>query len=236
MAKLVFDIETVGEDFDTLDKTTRDSLTRWLKKESESEEEYKIALEELKAGLGFSPLTGQIAAIGVLDVERNLGAVYYQSPGLTTSQVVSDFEEEGVTFRAMGEKEMLQKFWEGATKYQQFISFNGRAFDAPFLLVRSAVHGIRPTVNLMPYRYANDTAHLDLLDQLTFYGAARKKGNLHLWSRVFGIKSPKTEGITGEDIGQLFKEGKYLDIARYNVGDLRATRELYLIWERYVRF
>ena len=226
MAKLVFDIETIGEDFDSLDKITRDSLTRWLKKESESEEEYKIALEELKAGLGFSPLTGSIAAIGVLDVERNLGAVYYQNPGKPDK----DFEEGGITLRAMGEKEMLEKFWEGAIKYQQFISFNGRAFDAPFLLVRSAVHGVRPTVNLMPYRYANDTTHLDLLDQLTFYGSVRKKGNLHLWSRVFGIKSPKTEGITGEDVGQLFKEGKYLDIARYNVGDLRATRELYLIW------
>ena len=232
MAKLVFDIETIGEDFDSLDKITRDSLTRWLKKESESEEEYKIALEELKAGLGFSPLTGSIAAIGVLDVERNLGAVYYQNPGKPDK----DFEEGGITLRAMGEKEMLEKFWEGAIKYQQFISFNGRAFDAPFLLVRSAVHGVRPTVNLMPYRYANDTTHLDLLDQLTFYGSVRKKGNLHLWSRVFGIKSPKTEGITGEDVGQLFKEGKYLDIARYNVGDLRATRELYLIWERYIRF
>ncbi|MEK7506996.1 MAG: ribonuclease H-like domain-containing protein [Patescibacteria group bacterium] len=232
MAKLVFDIETIGEDFDSLDKITRDSLTRWLKKESESEEEYKIALEELKAGLGFSPLTGSIAAIGVLDVERNLGAVYYQNPGKPDK----DFEEGGITLRAMGEKEMLEKFWEGAVKYQQFISFNGRAFDAPFLLVRSAVHGIKPTVNLMPYRYANDTTHLDLLDQLTFYGSVRKKGNLHLWSRVFGIKSPKTEGITGEDVGQLFKEGKYLDIARYNVGDLRATRELYLIWERYIRF
>ncbi|MEK7506533.1 MAG: ribonuclease H-like domain-containing protein [Patescibacteria group bacterium] len=232
MAKLVFDIETIGEDFDSLDKITRDSLTRWLKKESESEEEYKIALEELKAGLGFSPLTGSIAAIGVLDVERNLGAVYYQNPGKPDK----DFEEGGITLRAMGEKEMLEKFWEGAIKYQQFISFNGRAFDAPFLLVRSAVHGVRPTVNLMPYRYANDTTHLDLLDQLTFYGSVRKKGNLHLWSRVFGIKSPKTEGITGEDVGQLFKEGKCLDIARYNVGDLRATRELYLTWERYIRF
>ena len=67
MSKLVFDIETIGEDFDSLDQTTQESLTRWLKKESESEAEYKIALQELKAGLGFSPLTGSIAAIGVLN-------------------------------------------------------------------------------------------------------------------------------------------------------------------------
>ena len=232
MAKLVFDIETIGEDFDALDQTTQESLTRWLKKESDSEEEYKIALADLKQGLGFSPLTGSIAAIGVLDVEKNVGAVYYQSPGKSEQ----DFEENGITFRAMDESEMLQKFWEGAAKYQQFVSFNGRAFDAPFLMVRSAVHGVRPSVNLMPYRYANDTSHLDLLDQLTFYGATRKKGNLHLWSRVFGIKSPKAEGVTGEDVGRMFAAKQYLDIARYNVGDLRATRELYMFWEKYIRF
>ena len=45
--KLVLDIETVGEDFDSLDKTTQESLARWIKKESESESEYKEALEDI---------------------------------------------------------------------------------------------------------------------------------------------------------------------------------------------
>ena len=81
MPKLVFDIETIGEDFDLLDETTQAVLTRWLKKESENEADYKIALEDFKNGLGFSPFTGQIAAIGVLDVDKNRGAVYYQNSG-----------------------------------------------------------------------------------------------------------------------------------------------------------
>ena len=79
--KVILDIETVGEDFDTLDKATRENLTRWIKRDSDSEEEYKVALEDLKNGLGFSPLTGQIVAIGVLDAHKNEGAVYYQAPG-----------------------------------------------------------------------------------------------------------------------------------------------------------
>src|SRR3989344_8962943 len=97
MSKLVFDIETVGEDFEPLDSTTQDSLTKWLKRESDGPEEYQALLADMKAGLGFSPLTGQIAAIGVLDVERNLGAVYYQSP----DQPEKDFEADGITFRAL---------------------------------------------------------------------------------------------------------------------------------------
>jgi len=236
MSKLVFDIETIGEDFDSLDETTQGVLTRWLKKESKNEKEFDSGLEELKAGLGFSPYTGSIVAIGVLDVEKNIGCVYYSAGAeVMVDEARRETEEDGIKFKYMSEKEMLERFWEGASKYQQFISFNGRAFDVPFMMVRSAVHKVRPTVNLMGYRYDKFTNHIDLLDQLTFQGAVWKKPNLHLASRVFGVKSPKEEGITGEDVGRLFKEGKYLEIAKYNVGDLRATRELYLVWENYFR-
>jgi len=232
MATLIFDIETVGEDFEKMDKITQEMETRWLKKESLSEDEYKQALEELKNGLGFSPLTGQIVAIGILDSEKNEGAVYYQAPGSNIEEII----EDGIKFKPMTEAEMLKKFWQVALKYDEFISFNGRAFDAPFLMIRSAINKIKPSVNLMPNRYAQNSNHIDLLDQLSFFGAVRRKGNLHLWSRAFGIKSPKADGITGDDVSRLFKEKKFLDIAKYNVGDLRATRELYLVWKEFIKF
>ena len=76
--------------------------------------------------------------------------------------------------------------------------------------------------------------HIDLLDQLTYYGAVRKKFTLHFWTKAFDIKSPKEEGVTGDDVGRLYKEGKYFDIAKYNVGDLKATKELYEKWENYL--
>jgi uncharacterized protein YprB with RNaseH-like and TPR domain len=236
MGKLVFDIETIGEDFDSLDQTTQEVLTRWIKKESETQDEYEKALADLKNGLGFSPLTGQIVAIGVYDVDKDKGAVYFQAP----DQSVIDSEEENIKYRVLGEKEMLQQFWTLAEKYDEFISFNGRGFDVPFLMIRSAIHGIRPSKNLMVNRYASiqprNARHIDLLDQLTFYGSVRRRGNLHLWSKAFGIKSPKAEGITGDDVGHLFKEKRFLDIAKYNVGDLKATKELYIYWENYLRF
>jgi len=53
MAKLVFDIETIGENYNELDETTREILTRWIEKGSGSEEEYKVKLEELKDGMGL---------------------------------------------------------------------------------------------------------------------------------------------------------------------------------------
>src|SRR5581483_11820698 len=183
--KLVLDIETIGDDFDELDAATQENLTRWIKKDSDNEDEYKLALEDLKNGLGFSPLTGEIVAIGVLDFHKNEGGVYYQAPG----QKHEELKEDGIALKQMTEEEMLRKFWELASRYQVFITFNGRAFDVPFLMVRSAIHGIRPTKDLMRgrYLYQNnpEALHIDLAEQLSFYGATRKKGGLHLWSRAF---------------------------------------------------
>ena len=219
MSKLVFDIETIGEDYDAIDERTKEVMTRW-------NDEQKV-----KDELGFSPLTGEIVCIGVLDVEKNKGVIYYQS-----DEKSEDFEEKDIIYKSMGEQEMLEKFWQGLAKYDQVISFNGRAFDAPFLNIRSAIHGIRPSKNLIPYRYATDTNHIDLYDQLTFYGTSRSKGNLHMFCRAFGIKSPKENGVTGDNVTELFKNKKFLDIAKYNAGDLLATAELYKYWNEYIRF
>lgn len=235
MSRLVFDIETVGENFDSLDETTQGVLKQWMKEGAENEEAYKKELQQVKEGLGFSPLTGEIVAIGMYDVDKGRGAVYYQAPG----EVNEEFEEEGISFKQMTEKEMIEQFWKVAEYCEEFVTFNGRTFDAPFLAVRSAIHKIKPTQDLMEGRYLyqqRKCRHIDLYDQLTFYGATRKKGGLHLWSRAFGIKSPKAAGVTGDDVARLFREKKFKDIARYNVGDLHATKELYRAWENYLKF
>lgn len=237
MSSLVFDIETIGEDFDELDEATQDSLTRWIRKEyADDQDGFNAALAGLKNGLGFSPLTGSVVAIGVLDVSKDKGVVYFQKQ--KGNEEI--FEEDNYTFKPMDEKEMLEHFWEGVEHYSEFVSFNGRAFDIPFLNIRSAIHGIRPSKDLVGARYIYqqkpDSKHIDLLEQLTFYGAThRNKGTLHLYCRAFGIESPKTGGVTGDDVGLLFKEGRSADIARYNSGDLRATKELYLKWNELLR-
>ncbi len=237
MSTLIFDIETVGDDFDALDETSQDVLTRWIRKESESSESYAAALADLKNTMGFSPLTGQIVAIGMYDGEREKGAVYFQSSPKKDEQ---SFEEDGYKFEVMTEEVMLRKFWEVVEKYDTFVTFNGRQFDVPFLMVRSAVHGIRPTKNLLANRYLNyhpsNARHIDLFDQLTFYGAMRKKGSLHLWCRAFGIESPKSQGVDGDDVKMLFDKGRSSDIARYNSRDLKATYELYRKYVEYLQF
>lgn len=238
MPKLIFDIETAGDDFDELDETTRKMLTRWVEKaHAPGSDEYKKAIENIKQDLVFSPLTSQVVAIGVLDYEREKGVVYFQAPG----EKIKPFEEDGIEFKPAAEKEMLEGFWRGAENYGEFISFNGRGFDVPFMMIRSAVHEVRPTKNLIGARYLYQhppgAVHVDLQEQMTFYGAVRRQGmSLHMFARAFGIKSPKESGISGDNVTELFRNKKYVDIAKYNVGDLWATKELYDYWNKYLRF
>src|SRR3989344_2747680 len=139
MPKLIFDIETIGENFDAMNNITQEVLTRWIKKESATDAEYRVSLEDLKSGMGFSPLTGQIVALGVLDAEKNKGGVYFQAPG----EKIEGLEEDGIKFEPMNEKEILEKFWSIAEKYTEFIDFNGKSFDVPFIMIRSAIHKVR---------------------------------------------------------------------------------------------
>lgn len=233
---LIIDIETIGADFDTLDDVTQHNLTRWISRQAGDDQgKYNVLLKDIKEGLGFSPLTGEIVAVGVFDTEKNKGVVYFQAPDVE----IIKYREASFSFKPKTEKEMLKAFWQGALKYNTFVTFNGRSFDVPFLLIRSAVHKIKPTLNLMPNRYLRSqygaVRHIDLLDQFSFYGAVRRRGNLHLYCNALGIRSPKAEGITGDDVGRLFKEKKYTEIAEYNSWDLIATWELYKVWQKYIK-
>jgi DNA polymerase elongation subunit (family B) len=222
MARIVFDIETAGRDFDSLEPAVQEYLFRW----AETEDEKK----DVRESLSFYPLTAEIITIGMLNPDTGRGAVYFQE----NSGSFQPFEEDGIIYEAGPEKEIIRKFWDAIKSYTQFVTFNGRAFDCPFILVRSAVHRVRPLRDLMPNRYGD--THIDLLDQLTFYGASRRKFSLDMWCRTFGIKSPKAEGITGYEVKDLYKAGKEVEIARYCAGDLRATAELLSVWEKHIRF
>lgn len=231
MHTLVFDIETVGESWDALDSTTQHMLSRWIDRTAKNEVEHEAEMKDLRDGLGFSPLTGEIVAIGLYDLERQQGVVYYQG------EDESESEEGKYILKPRTEKKMLEDFWEGAKEYDTFVTFNGRGFDVPFLNLRSAIQGIRPTQDLMDGRYLYQqkfVRHVDLQDQMTFYGAMMRRPSLHLFCRAFGILSPKVEGVAGDDVAELFRTKKFRDIARYNSRDVIATTELYEKWLKYL--
>lgn len=221
MSHVVIDIETLGYPFETFDKVQQEYLLKF----AGTEEERTDAIQKLS----LYPMTAQIIAIALLNPETDRGKVLFQS-----DRPVNDQSADGkIQFISGTEHEILQHFWEDIPKYSQFITFNGRGFDCPFLMLRSAILKIKPTRNLMPYRY-DSSVHCDLLEQFTFYGASRKF-SLDFICKAFGIESPKSHGVTGLDLGRLSAEGKYMEIAEYCLGDVRATGELFRRWDEYVK-
>jgi DNA polymerase elongation subunit (family B) len=222
MSRVVLDIETLGYPLEAFDAAQQEYLLKFSGTDVER--------EEAVSKFSLFPLTAQIIAVGMLNPDTKKGKVLFQS-----DTPVSQTDEDGaVHFQSGSEKEILESFWTDIIHYDRFITFNGRSFDCPFLLLRSALQSVKPTRNLMPYRY-DSAVHCDLLEQLTFYGAMRKF-NLDFYCKEFGIQSPKESGIKGTDMQALFDEKRFLDIARYNLGDLKATAELFLRWEKYLTF
>lgn len=228
MTTLLFDIETSGIDFDSLDEARQEYLMRAAEKETDEKlREAKRA--EIIQQLNLWAPTAQVIAIGMLNVDTGKGKVVYQADEL--EEWTSD--DGLVEFASGTEEDILAEFWDVAKRYQRIVTFNGRTFDCPFLMLRSAILGVRPSRNLVGNRYAKDM--VDLLEQLSFYGASRKF-NLDFYCRTFGIESPKAHGVTGLDMNTLYREGRFKEIAQYCLGDCRSTVELFKKWRNFLSF
>jgi DNA polymerase elongation subunit (family B) len=220
MSRIIFDIETLGFPLESFDKESQTYLLKF----ADTDEK----IEEVRKNLNLHALTAQILCIGMYNPDTEKAKVFFQS-----ERKDEFYSPDGSCHYTSGtEKEILESFWEVIPSYSQFITFNGRSFDCPFLMVRSALLGITPTRNLMPYRYES-AIHCDLLEQLTFYQATRKF-SLDFFCKSFGIESPKSKGITGLDMKMLVEEKRYRDIAEYCYGDVRATGRLYEMWNKYI--
>lgn len=217
MSKVVFDIETVGIDFEReLDDVQQAYLLKYARDEDE--------INAIKEGLGLHAVTGKIVTIALYNPDTGKGRVYFQ----TGTNEMIEVEKDGFLFKSGSEKQLLEWFWEDIKKCRTYITFNGRSFDVPFIRLRSAINDVVCSRELMTPRWSGN-AHVDLLEELTFQGALNKKFTLDFYCKAFGIKSPKG-GICGHDVPKFFKEGKGLEIAEYCIGDVIATGELYNRW------
>jgi predicted PolB exonuclease-like 3'-5' exonuclease len=141
---------------------------------------------------------------------------------------------------------MLQHFWTYLQQQQEqsrlhFVTFNGRGFDMPFLMLRSAALRVRPSVNLMSgTRFNYRDNHTDLLDELTFFApqqnGATRRFNLDFYTKSFGISSPKSEGVDGSKVAKMYEAREYVAIAEYCMRDIEATWELYRFWRELLKY
>jgi len=225
--KLIIDIETVGYEFENLDESQREYILRYAEKEK-NEDLKTEKIDEAIRYLNLYPFTANVCAIGLLNTDTGNSLVLYE--GKEGEEWTG--EEKRIFYKSLPEEKIISTFWDYAKKADKVISFNGRNFDIPFLMLRSAILKIKPTRNFMGNRYSDKT-HIDLLEKFTFQGIT-KKFNLDFYCRSFGIESPKSKGVTGMDINELYRAGRTKDIAVYCGEDIAATYELYNIWNEYL--
>ncbi|MGE5415097.1 MAG: ribonuclease H-like domain-containing protein [Syntrophomonadaceae bacterium] len=214
MATVVLDIETAGHDWDALD----DAQKTYLRKNARTEEE----LEKLPESLSLWPLTGKVIVVAMLNPDSSRGRIWYEKSDGRVEETSSDGR-----FKFVGDLEavFLGEFWRAMRRFQRFVTFNGRGFDGPFLMLRSAALGIPVTRNLVGYRYAL-RPHTDLLEAITFFGASRK-WNLDFACKAFGVESPKEQGMDGFSVGPYYRAGRIREIAAYCRRDVEATAGLF---------
>jgi hypothetical protein len=212
---IAFDIEVAGFLWEEVDEITRGYLLQRAKSEED-----RGSLPERTA---LFPGLGKVIAIGLWNLERDRGQCLlegkHQEPHEWKRVPSSEI------FRGE-ERELLERFWEIVErKRPRLVSFNGRYYDGPILMLRSAQLGVAPSLNLCGNRF-NLTQHLDLTEVLSFHGAWREQYKLDYWCRRFDVESPKGS-IDGSQIARAYREGRIEEIGEYCLRDARATGQIY---------
>jgi predicted PolB exonuclease-like 3'-5' exonuclease len=144
--------------------------------------------------------------------------------------------DEGFGFKRLGvigedkdEPGMLNDFAGFCDQYRpHLVTYNGRSFDLPVLVLRCLRHGIplRFFFQDKDYRYRfSDAGHIDLYDFLSEHGAARV-GSLDAIARVMGL--PGKVGVDGSQVEGLYNAGQLQLIKHYCLTDVAQTAFLFL--------
>jgi hypothetical protein len=210
------DIEVVAPAWSELDEATRGYLLERGRKSGRAPEEIEQRLA-LVVGLGH------VVAIGLWNLAEQRGAVLLEGEGAAWAPWPN--RTDGAFLFRGSEREMLAAFWQRVKGYGRIVTFHGRGYDGPVLMVRSAVLDVAPTRNLAgkPWEMRQ---HCDLSELFSFGGAVRDHYSLEYWCRRFGIESPKST-LDGSQVDRAYRDGELERIGDYCLRDARATAELF---------
>jgi predicted PolB exonuclease-like 3'-5' exonuclease len=126
---------------------------------------------------------------------------------------------------------MAQKFWKGWLHYDRptLVTFNGRGYDLPILEMAAFRYGISVpawfNVEARTYEQSrnryNTSAHIDLMDLFSNFGAARVSGGLNLLANLIG--KPGKTGVDGSQVQGMYDAGQTEAINDYCRCDVLDT-------------
>lgn len=131
---------------------------------------------------------------------------------------------------------ITRHFWQGWNAYSRptLVSFNGRGYDIPVLELAAYRYGYpvpawfntdARTYEQARNRY-NSTAHLDLLDLFSNFGASRISGGLNLLANLIG--KPGKSGVDGSQVQGMYEAGEVGAINDYCRCDVLDTYFVFL--------
>lgn len=194
------DIETCGlpNAADYLEPVSPDSRMKDPEKIAASIAE-KTAERDSRTGLDWN--TGRIVAMGWWTA--------------ATGTCAGTCQEEG------DEHRLIAHVWNLA-RHRTIVTFNGRAFDLPFLIQRSRYLGIaHPDLDLRPYGRA--PGNIDLFIELSLgqKSGVCMKQTLGAFCKRFGI--PHDDSVSGKDIAGLVADGNWNLVLAHVTADVQAT-------------
>jgi len=123
-------------------------------------------------------------------------------------------------------EEIVRQFWLGLERYNaKLVTFNGRGFDMPMLELAALRHGCSG-LNYFQKSRNRFSGSIDLMDWLTNFGAYRLVGGLNVLAKMLGL--PGKMDVAGDQVLQMYREGRYQDINDYCLCDTLDTYFIFL--------
>ncbi len=148
-----------------------------------------------------------------------------------------ELETKALTARAVeDERRILKEFWEAVPSGGdwRFVTYNGLAFDLPYLIRRSIYVGVPPRAGAgLPLRpYAPDR-HFDVMRVLSNWERSDAV-RLDIVAELLGLRK-WPPGMEGSQVLGLWRAGRVDEIEAYCLGDVRLAYEIFLRVEPYFR-
>ena len=219
MPALVLDIETVPtaaaltEAYPEADRQppanykSDDAITRWR----ETDRAAWAAARQKECSL--NPRLGRVVAIGTAPADASAAVVVDLAP------------------TEADEAALLERWWAtvGGPVPARVVTWNG-SWDLRFLVVRSIITGVRPTVSADRmaswFRRYSTATHCDVKAVLTHWEPPKAGEGLTQWAEAMGLPG-KTAGVTGADVAGLVAAGAWAELLAYCGQDVETTAALY---------
>lgn len=215
---LVIDVETVRpkQIDERIEQLVNNKIDKRLKDKDKIEENKKKHL----SSLALDPYVGCILMIGMKRQSQNIIMVNKE---MINNEIDQNFiSGDTVIMYYDNEKHLLEEFNSMLNNYIAnggvIITFNGKEFDLPFVMIRSIINDTENIISSyfdLVHKYSHNM-HVDL------YNIFDK--SLKDIAIAFNIEF---SDISGKDIAELYENNRYEDIVNKNVEDLYQTEYIF---------